>query len=126
MPPHELAVPPEAAGERLDTWLARALPGRSRADAAHLIDDGAAVVDGRARPKSYRLKGGERVALSERPATPPPAIPAPPTPRIAWENDDLIVIDKPAGLVVHPAPGHRGTTLVDLLAERAGADWKPL
>jgi 23S rRNA pseudouridine1911/1915/1917 synthase len=45
---------------------------------------------------------------------------------VAWENEDLLVIDKPPGLVVHPAPGHRGTTLVELLARDAGAAWKPL
>jgi 23S rRNA pseudouridine1911/1915/1917 synthase len=125
MPPVELAAGPEAAGERLDAWLAEALGGISRARAAGLIDRGAVLVDGIARPKSHRLRGGERVAVDDGEPE-GPALPAPPEPRIAWENDDLLVIDKPAGLVVHPAPGHRGVTLVELLAERAGGSWKPL
>jgi 23S rRNA pseudouridine1911/1915/1917 synthase len=54
------------------------------------------------------------------------APPAGPAPRVAWENEDLLVVDKPAGLVVHPAAGHRGTTLVELLAQRAQGEWEPL
>jgi 23S rRNA pseudouridine1911/1915/1917 synthase len=49
-----------------------------------------------------------------------------PEPRIVRENDDFVIVDKPAGLVVHPAPGHRGRTLVELLTERAGGRWEPL
>jgi 23S rRNA pseudouridine1911/1915/1917 synthase len=72
------------------------------------------LVDGRARPKSYRLEGGEVLALTAIveealiPTTSPP-------PRIAWEDEHLLVIDKPAGLVVHHGAGHRSGTLVDLL-----------
>ena len=63
------------------------------------------------------------VTEPERRAQTPAAGPAP---LVAWENDDLLVIDKPAGLVVHPAPGHRGVTVVERLAGEAGADWRPL
>jgi 23S rRNA pseudouridine1911/1915/1917 synthase len=125
MPPDELEVPREAAGQRLDAWLARAIAGSSRTHAAALIDRDAVRVDGEPRPKSYRLQGGERIELSEQ----QPTAGAPlggPDPRVAWENDDLLVIDKPAGLVVHPAPGHRGLTLVERLAVDAGEKWKPL
>jgi 23S rRNA pseudouridine1911/1915/1917 synthase len=125
MPPDELEVPPDAAGERLDAWLARALGGSSRSRAANLIDSEAVLVDGDARPKGHRLRGGERVTVAERRPQPPPEPTGPPPP-VVWENDDLLVIDKPAGLVVHPAPGHRGVTLVELLARDAGAEWKPL
>src|SRR5688572_11651046 len=103
MPPDELAVPPEAAGERLDAWLGRTLPGGSRSRAAALIDAHAVLVDGEHRPKRHRLRGGERIEVLATPERPPPAAPVP-SPRVAWENDDLLVIDKPAGLVVHPAP----------------------
>jgi 23S rRNA pseudouridine1911/1915/1917 synthase len=125
MSPNELEVPSEAAGERLDAWLAAALGGASRAGVASMIDAGAVRVDGQARPKGYRLRGGERIAIEPVEAT---AAPATPTPAlvIAWENDDLVIVDKPAGLVVHPAPGHRGTTLVELLAARAASTWAPL
>jgi 23S rRNA pseudouridine1911/1915/1917 synthase len=119
----ELRVPVEAAGGRLDAWLAESLPGTSRAAAAELIESGAVLVDGSARPKGQRLRGGElvRVARREREA----AVPAPPEPRIVWESDALFVIDKPAGLVVHPAPGHRGVTLVEWLARHAAGTSEP-
>jgi len=125
MPPHELVVPPGAAGERLDTWLGQAIGGASRSQAARLIDAGAVRVDGEPRPKSHRLQGGERVTVAEA-QRPVETSTAGPAPSVAWENDDLLVIDKPAGLVVHPAPGHRGVTLVERLAGEAGAGWKPL
>jgi 23S rRNA pseudouridine1911/1915/1917 synthase len=122
MPPDELVVPPAAGGIRLDAWLAEALGGASRSHAASLIDRGAVRVDGEARPKSHRLHGGERVTVAQQEAA-ANAIATGPAPRVAWENDDLLVIDKPAGLVVHPAPGHAGVTLVERLA---GGAWKPL
>jgi 23S rRNA pseudouridine1911/1915/1917 synthase len=125
MPPDELEVPREAAGERLDAWLARAIAGSSRTHAAGLIDRDAVRVDGEPRPKGYRLRGGERVVLVERQRV-ADAAPAGPPPRVAWENDDLLVVDKPAGMVVHPAPGHRGVTLVERLGGDAAVDWKPL
>jgi 23S rRNA pseudouridine1911/1915/1917 synthase len=125
MPPDDLEVPPEAAGERLDAWLARATGATSRTHAAALIDGGAVRVDGAPRPKAYRLQGGEQVEVVAHGPT-DDARPEGPAPRIAWENADLLVIDKPAGLVVHPAPGHRGLTLVEQLARDAGVDWQPL
>jgi len=125
MPQDELEVPPAAAGERLDAWLARALGGSSRSRAASLIDRDAVRVDGELRPKAHRLRGGERIALAEPPLEESPA-PAGPLPRVVWESDDLLVVDKPAGLVVHPAPGHRSVTLVERLAERSGGAWEPL
>ena len=125
MPPDELEVPVEAAGQRLDAWLAAARPGLSRTQAANLIDAAAVLVDGVPRPKRHRLRGGERIEVAEQ-ATETRPSPTAPAPRIAWQNDDLLVIDKPAGLVVHPAPGHTGATLVELLARDAGTAWEPL
>jgi 23S rRNA pseudouridine1911/1915/1917 synthase len=120
----ELVVSPSAGGTRLDAWLAQALEV-PRARAAALIDASAVLVDGARRPKGHRLRGGERVAVHdlERRAQP---LPAPPELRIPWENDDLLVVDKPAGIVVHPAPGHRGVTLVEALERSARGRWKPL
>lgn len=108
---HELTVPPEAAGERLDRFLAAHVGSRGAAERA--VEAGV-LVDGRARPKSYRLEGGERLELAppaERPAGPPP-----PPPAIVWQDEHLAVVDKPAGLVVHAGAGHAGDTLVDALA----------
>src|SRR5436190_8270606 len=125
MPADELEVPADAAGERLDVWLARVRDDTSRARIASLIDDGAVLVDGMPGAKGHRLRGGERITIAHIDRKPTSAE-APPEPRIAWENQDLLIVDKPPGLVVHPAPGHRGVTMVELLAERAGGAWEPL
>jgi 23S rRNA pseudouridine1911/1915/1917 synthase len=78
-------------------------------------------VDGVPRPKSHRLEGGERISIP--PGEPEPALDAPPAPRIAYEDEHLLVVDKPAGLVVHPGAGNPTGTLVDALAGRiAGGD----
>jgi 23S rRNA pseudouridine1911/1915/1917 synthase len=111
-------VPAEAAGERLDRFLATRLGSRSAAERA--VEAGA-LVDGIARPKSYRLGGGENVEV------PPPVvaheIARPPEPAIVWQDEHLLVVEKPAGLVVHPGHGHAQGTLVDALAGKiAGGD----
>jgi 23S rRNA pseudouridine1911/1915/1917 synthase len=121
-PPRELVVPATAAGVRLDAWLSQALAETSRAAAADLIERGGVLVDGERRPKSTRLHGGERVRIDA--PVPARADPAVPQPVLVWDDESLAVIDKPAGLVVHPAPGHRGLTLVEWLAQRYG-DWDP-
>ena len=113
-----LAVPPEAAGQRLDQFLAAHLGSRAAAERA--VDAGA-LVNGDRRAKSHRLAGGETVEVPEleEPELGPP--PAPP--RIVWEDEHLLVVDKPAGLVVHTGAGHLGDTLVDSLRGRiAGGD----
>jgi 23S rRNA pseudouridine1911/1915/1917 synthase len=120
----ELTVPPGAAGKRLDAWLAEAAPGSSRVLVQRAIDRGRVLVDGRPRQKSFRLEGGERV---EADLVPPdePIEPIAAEPRIDWEDEYLLVVDKPAGVVVHPAAGHRAQTLVEALADRAGGAWQP-
>jgi 23S rRNA pseudouridine1911/1915/1917 synthase len=120
--PHR--VPSEAAGERLDSWLARSLGEHSRAAIASMVDSGLVLVDGKPRPKSFRLRGGEEVVVHAAEAGVVEETAA--EPRIAWENEDLAIVDKPAGLVVHPAPGHRRRTLVEILADKAGGAWQPL
>jgi 23S rRNA pseudouridine1911/1915/1917 synthase len=110
-------VPAEAAGERLDRFLASQLGSRAAAERAV---DGGALVDGVARAKSYRLHGGEELELT---AVTPPARVAPPVPPVVYEDQHVLVVDKPAGLVVHPGAGHESGTLVDALAGRlAGGD----
>jgi 23S rRNA pseudouridine1911/1915/1917 synthase len=112
----ELEVPAAAAGQRLDAWLAGRLGSRSRAQ--RLIEAGEVEVDGRARPKRHRLAGGERVTVRERAGAPPsPATEAPF--EVRYEDDALMVVDKPPGIVVHPARGHPEGTLAQALAGRA-------
>ena len=97
--------------ERLDVAVARQT-GLSRAAAARLVDQGRVTVDGRSRPKSHRLQPGERVEVEAAPGS---AV-APPTPfEVVHEDEHLLVVDKPAGVVVHPGAGHRSGTLAQAL-----------
>ncbi|HXH85142.1 MAG TPA: S4 domain-containing protein, partial [Candidatus Tectomicrobia bacterium] len=109
---HDLLVEAGAAGERLDRWLARRLPGYSRARLQALIDAGHVVVDGRARKASHRLAAGARVEVRVPPAPPETVAPEPIALSIVHEDEHVLVIDKPAGMVVHPGAGHARGTLV--------------
>jgi 23S rRNA pseudouridine1911/1915/1917 synthase len=114
----KLVVPAVAAGERLDRFLATHLGSRAAAERA--VELGA-LVNGVARAKSFRLEGGEEVELAA--GTAAAAVAPPPEPRIAWEDEHLLVVDKPAGLVVHPGAGNPTGTLVHALAGKiAGGD----
>jgi 23S rRNA pseudouridine1911/1915/1917 synthase len=98
------------------------LPGiGSRAAAERLLAAGAVLVDGELRPKSHRLTGGEDLAIE--PPAPAAAEPAVPLPELdlAYSDEHLLVVDKPAGVVVHPAPGHAGGTLAQALAAAGAA-----
>ena len=114
-------VPDGAAGERLDRFLASLPEIGSRAAAERLVADGLVLVDGCTRPKSHRLAGGEQLefAAPQRPEGElrPEDVPL----RIAYEDAHLLVVDKPAGVVVHPAPGHLQGTLVHGLVSHAAA-----
>jgi 23S rRNA pseudouridine1911/1915/1917 synthase len=108
----QLRVPEAAAGERLDRFLAGLPEIGSRAVAERLLSEGAVLVDGRPRSKSARLAGGEEVEFE-----PPAPVSSGLTPEtmelgVPFEDEHLLVVDKPAGLVVHPAPGHASGTLV--------------
>ena len=118
----ELVVGPEAAGERLDVFLARA--AGSRAAAQRLIDAGLVRVDGVERPKRHAVAAGERVLVSRPPPEPEPEVPAA-TFAVAYEDEHLLVVDKPAGVVVHPARGHRAGTLAQALAGRIAGGEDP-
>jgi 23S rRNA pseudouridine1911/1915/1917 synthase len=92
----------------------------SRAAAERLLAAGAVLVDGEARAKSHKLAGGEEIEI-EAPTEAPPEPSAPlPELEIAYADEHLFVVDKPAGVVVHPAPGHASGTLAQALAA-AGA-----
>jgi 23S rRNA pseudouridine1911/1915/1917 synthase len=117
----EAAVAAAEAGERLDRFLARRFPQTSRARFQALIANGCVAVEGSAvREARRRVKAGERVSLH----LPPPVAAAPRAETIplaiVYEDDAVIVVDKPAGLVVHPAGGHETGTLVNALIAHCG------
>jgi 23S rRNA pseudouridine1911/1915/1917 synthase len=108
----ELRATPEDEGARLDAFLAEPLGSRARAQ--RLIDAGAVLVDGRAVPKRHLLSAGELVSVTEPEERPPvPVADAPYA--VPYEDEHLLVVDKPAGVVVHPARGHRAGTLAQAL-----------
>ncbi len=115
-----VVVPREAAGSRVDRFVADAT-GLSRTYIQRLISTGALTRDGQALRANAPLVGGERLELLVPAAAPldltPEDIPVP----VVYEDDDLLIVDKPAGLVVHPAPGHPTGTLVHALLGRGTA-----
>jgi 23S rRNA pseudouridine1911/1915/1917 synthase len=114
----QLTVPPAAAGERLDRVLGANPDIGSRAEAERLLAEGHVLVDGVRRPKSHRLAGGETLEI-ELPARRDSGLePEQLELAIAYEDASLLVVDKPAGLVVHPAAGHASGTLVHGLLGR--------
>ncbi len=116
--PVRLAVAGDAAGKRLDAVVGALEAVGSRAEAQRLIEAGRVLVDGRVVPKRHLLAEGERVEV--RPAPPPPAgiEPEEMPLTVRYEDEHLLVVDKPAGVVVHPSAGHRGGTLVHGLVAR--------
>jgi 23S rRNA pseudouridine1911/1915/1917 synthase len=111
-----LPVPEGLEGERLDVALTRLL-GLSRSRAAELVEQGAVLVDGRPAAKSERLVAGAAltVDLSEPTTEPVPPEPVPGM-RILFDDDDVVVVDKPVGVAAHPSPGWTGPTVVGGLA----------
>lgn len=118
-------MPSEAAGERLDRYVASLPEVGSRAEAERLLAEGAVRLDGERPAKSRRLEGGEALEIDPR-APPAAGLEAEARElRIAYEDDHVLVVDKPAGVVVHPSPGHDAGTLVHALLDRGiagGAD----
>jgi 23S rRNA pseudouridine1911/1915/1917 synthase len=101
--------------ERLDRFLASGLSELSRSQLKKLIDDGQILLDGVPAKAGTRLKGGEVLTVAIPAPTPAEALPEPIHLNVVYEDRHLIVLDKPAGMVVHPAPGHQGGTLVNAL-----------
>jgi 23S rRNA pseudouridine1911/1915/1917 synthase len=112
----EIEVPPDAAGMRLDRFLAG--PLGSRAHAQTLIESAQVRVDGQVRPKRHLVTPGERIEVEEEPGAGTAAEPSDAPFSVAYEDEHLLIIDKPAGLVVHPARGHWTGTLAQALAGR--------
>lgn len=116
MPIVRVRVSAEAAGARLDRFLAGREELGSRADAERLLNAGGVTVGGSARPKSYRVQEGDEVAF-EAPERREGIRPARVDFRIAYEDEHLLVVDKPAGVVVHPGAGQTEATLAHGLLE---------
>src|SRR3954447_20997320 len=116
--PEPITVPAALAGERVDRAVAL-VTGWSRADVQALVDRDAVLVDGRAVAKSHRLNEGDVVEVVDAPADAAPPQPQPLPLDIVYEDEDVIVVDKPAGLVVHPGAGHPDGTLVNGLLAHA-------
>lgn len=115
MPTETLTIPDESEGLRLDRFLASVLGGRSRSEIQRLIKEGLVLVAGRAAKSNQPIKAGQIVTV-EVPAPLEAAVAAEPLPLpILYQDQDLVVIDKPAGMVVHPAAGHDRGTLVNAL-----------
>ena len=119
---HSVVAPPAAAGQRVDRFLAEAIATLSRSRVKALIEAGHATRDGAALTEpGEKVRAGARYTL-----TPPAPVPALPRPQaipfaILYEDADLLVLDKPAGLVVHPAPGNQEGTLVNAIIAHCGA-----
>lgn len=126
----ELIVPAQFAGYRLDKFLAETYPDLSRSFIQKLIEAGAVTADGKPVKTATKVEPGDIVRLElpppRRTELVPEAIPL----NVVYEDDDVVVVDKPSGLVVHPAPGHPTGTLVHALLGRypelhIGIDLRP-
>lgn len=111
----ELIFPEERSTERLDTFLVESFPELSRSQAQKLIGSGQVLLDDLPTKASQKLKGGERIVICFPEPEPVAAIPEDLPLNILYEDPHLIVIDKVAGMVVHPAAGHTTGTLVNAL-----------
>ena len=109
------------AGTRLDACLARAIEDLTRSAAAKAIEDGRVLVSGKAPSKSLKLTGNETIEFTPEEPAPIDAVPQDIPLDVVYEDDDVIVVNKPSGLVVHPAPGHPDGTLVNALLYHCGA-----
>ena len=110
-----LELTADRGGERLDTFIARRRPELSRSHARRLIDEGLVVVDGRQAKPSDRVTSGVGVTVTIPPPETVDLVPEAIPLTIIYQDGDIIVLDKPAGLTVHPAPGHPTGTLVNAL-----------
>lgn len=113
-------VPAAADGARADRFVADA-SGLSRAYVQRLITEGRLTLEGRALKSNHMVAAGSTLELDVPPLRPLEVAAEDIPLTVAYEDDDLVVIDKPAGLVVHPAPGHDGGTLVNALLARFGS-----
>ena len=110
----------EDAGKRIDAWLAAVLPDVTRSAAQRLLEEGKVTGDGKPLAKNYKLTGTETLEVSLPDPEPVDVVPQSIPLDIVFEDSDVIVVNKPKGLVVHPAPGHPDGTLVNALLYHCG------
>jgi 23S rRNA pseudouridine1911/1915/1917 synthase len=116
-----LRVPAVDAGTRLDRWLAAHVADLSRARLQALIESGCVLVDGGVPKASRKLSGGEEIQLEIPAPAPETLAPEPIELAVVYEDDDVLVVDKPVGMVVHPGAGHAtGTLAAAVLAHAPG------
>lgn len=118
----ELVVSAEDAGQRLDRFLVSRLPELSRTRIQSLVQDGFVQVSGMAMKPSYHMEPGNRVSV-EIPDAPPPGVAAEPIPLdVLYEDEYLAVINKPAGMIIHPGAGAQSGTMVAAMLDRFGGE----
>jgi 23S rRNA pseudouridine1911/1915/1917 synthase len=110
-----ISVEPEAVGTRLDSFLASRIAELSRTRIQRAIEDGDVLVNERASKPGYRLREGDRIEVDLPEPPPVDLAPEPIELKIVFEDDDLVVVDKPAGMVVHPGAGVESGTLANAL-----------
>ena len=115
-----LTTTPADAGTRLDAYLAASLEAATRSGAVKLIEGGKVSVGGKAPAKNYKLRGDEAIEVELPDPEPIELVPQNIPLDIVYEDSDVIVVNKPKGLVVHPAPGHSDGTLVNALLYHCG------
>jgi len=108
-----IIVPDGTSGTRLDAFLASVVPELTRAAVQRLIEDGDVLLDGVVQKSSYKVTGGEQISVTIPPPEPSTAVPEEMQLDILYEDSDLIVINKPAGMTVHPGAGVNSGTLVN-------------
>ena len=108
------------AGKRVDAWLPSQVEGLTRSAAQRLLEEGRVTLNGRPVAKNHRLAGGEALSVSLPDPEPMDALPQDIPLDVVYEDADVIVVNKPKGLVVHPAPGHPDGTLVNALLYHCG------
>ena len=120
MEPILLTPAPEDAGARIDSFLAAHLDGVTRSAAQKLLENEAVLVNGKAVAKNYKLTGKETVSVTLPEVEEVDLIPQDIPLDVVYEDADVIVVNKPSGMVVHPAPGHSDGTLVNALLYHCG------
>ena len=120
MKSNEFTVTDEYSGQRLDKYLSEQFPDISRSNIARIIDDGNAFVDGNSADKKTKLKAHQLVSISIPDAKPVEIMPEKIPLDVVYEDGDLLVVNKPKGMVVHPAAGHYEGTLVNALMYHCG------